>query len=179
MGLILWSRMWLHQALARHWKDAHPELFVGLLRGRRTQWRDAQQRRRVPGALGERWCPLALRRGLFGEGRATFTGYIVAAVMPIEQFRYGSKPSFTRVGPSGHSSISFAPKPDEPCGHGGRNDWRLKLVRQDGRSVGMILDWHEDVLAIIDAIVRLVVCRYWATRFILQCRSSDRAPTWR
>jgi hypothetical protein len=55
----------------------------------------------------------------------------------------------------------------------------LKLVRQDGRSVGMILDWHEDVLAIIDAIVRLVVCRYWATRFILQCRSSDRAPTWR
>jgi salicylate hydroxylase len=101
-----------------------------------------------------------IRRELFGEGHATFTGYMAwRAVMPIERvpLRLREQGFTAWVGPSGQivtyplrqgTLLNFAATVR-------RNDWMIESWSEAGtveECRNDFANWHEDVLAIIDAI---------------------------
>jgi salicylate hydroxylase len=101
-----------------------------------------------------------IRRELFGEGRATFTGYMAwRAVMPIERvpLRLREQVFTAWVGPSGQI-VTYPLRQGQLMNLAGtvrRNDWLVESWSEAGTVEECRNDfpgWHEDVLAIIDAI---------------------------
>jgi salicylate hydroxylase len=101
-----------------------------------------------------------IRGELFGEGRATFTGYMAwRAVMPIERvpLRLREQGFTAWVGPSGQI-VTYPLRQGKLMNLAAtvrRNDWLVESW-SEARTVeecrNDFPDWHEDVLAIIDAI---------------------------
>jgi salicylate hydroxylase len=101
-----------------------------------------------------------IRRELFGEGRAAFTGYMAwRAVTPIERVppRLREQGFTVWVGPSGQI-VTYPLRQGKLLNFAAtvrRNDWLIESWSAAG-TVGEcrndFADWHEDVLAIIDAI---------------------------
>ena len=100
------------------------------------------------------------RRELFGEGRATFTGYMAwRAVMPIERvpLRLREQVFTAWVGPSGQI-VTYPLRQGKLMNLAGtvrRNDWLVESWSEAGTVEECRNDfpgWHEDVLAIINAI---------------------------
>ena len=101
-----------------------------------------------------------IRRELFGEGRATFTGYMAwRAVMPIERvpLRLREQGFTAWVGPSGQF-VTYPLRQGKLMNLAAtvrRNDWLVESWSEAGtveECRNDFADWHEDVLAIIDAI---------------------------
>jgi salicylate hydroxylase len=101
-----------------------------------------------------------IRRELFGEGRATFTGYMAwRAVTPIEWVppRLREQGFTVWVGPSGQI-VTYPLRQGEMLNFAAtvrRNDWQIEswsVAGTVGECRNDFADWHEDVLAIIDAI---------------------------
>jgi salicylate hydroxylase len=101
-----------------------------------------------------------IRREMFGEGRATFTGYMAwRAVMPIERVpeRLREQGFTAWVGPSGQI-VTYPLRQGQLMNFAAtvrRNDWLIESWSEAGtveECRGDFADWHEDVLAIIDAI---------------------------
>jgi salicylate hydroxylase len=101
-----------------------------------------------------------IRRELFGEGRATFTGYMSwRAVMPIERvpLRLREQGFTAWVGPSGQI-VTYPLRQGKLLNFAAtvrRNDWLVESWSEAGsvdECRGDFADWHGDVLAIIDAI---------------------------
>jgi len=101
-----------------------------------------------------------IRRELFGEGRATFTGYMAwRAVMPIERvpLRLREQGFTAWVGPSGQF-VTYPLRQGKLMNLAAtvrRNDWLVESWSEAGtveECRNDFADWHEDVLVIIDAI---------------------------
>ena len=101
-----------------------------------------------------------IRRELVGEGRATFTGYMAwRAVMPIERLplRLREQGFTAWMGPSGQI-VTYPLRQGKLMNFAAtvrRNDWLIESWSEAGtveECRGDFADWHDDVLAIIDAI---------------------------
>jgi salicylate hydroxylase len=101
-----------------------------------------------------------IRRELFGEGRATFTGYMAwRAVMPIERvpLRLREQGFTAWVGPSGQI-VTYPLRQGTLLNLAAtvrRNDWLIESWSEAGtveECRNDFANWHEDALAIIDAI---------------------------
>ena len=101
-----------------------------------------------------------IRRELFGEGRASFTGFMAwRAVMPIERLpsRLREQGFTAWVGPSGQI-VTYPLRQGRLMNLAAtvkRNDWLIEGWSEAG-TVGEcrsdFVGWHKDVLAVIDAI---------------------------
>ncbi len=101
-----------------------------------------------------------IRGELFGEGRATFTGFMAwRAVMPIERvpLRFREQTFTAWVGPSGQI-VTYPLRQGTLMNLAGtvrRNDWLVESWSEAGTVEECRNDfpgWHADVMAIIDAI---------------------------
>jgi len=101
-----------------------------------------------------------IRRELFGEGRATFTGFMAwRAVLPIERVPARLRqPIFTAwMGPSGQI-VTYPLRQGTLLNIAAtvrRDDWQVESWSEAGTVQEFksdFDDWHEDVLAVIDAI---------------------------
>jgi salicylate hydroxylase len=101
-----------------------------------------------------------IRRELFGEGRATFTGYMAwRAVMPLERvpLRLREQGFTAWVGPSGQI-VTYPLRQGKLMNFAAtvrRNDWLIESWSEAGtveECRSDFADWHKDVLAIIDAL---------------------------
>jgi salicylate hydroxylase len=101
-----------------------------------------------------------IRRELFGEGRATFTGFMAwRAVLPIERVPARVRqPAFTAwMGPSGQI-VTYPLRQGTLLNIAAtvrRDDWQVESWSEAGTVQEFksdFVDWHEDVLAVIDAI---------------------------
>ena len=100
-----------------------------------------------------------IRRELFGEGRATFTGFMAwRAVVPIERVpqRLREEVFSIWVGPA-KQIVTYPMRRGRLLNLAGtvrRDDWRIESWSEAGtveECRADFADWHEDVLAVIDA----------------------------
>jgi salicylate hydroxylase len=101
-----------------------------------------------------------IRRELFGEGRATFTGFMAwRAVVPIERLPLRLREAYFTVwaGPFGQV-VTYPLRQGKLMNLAAtvkRDDWLIESWSEAGTVEECrrdLADWHEDVLAIIDAI---------------------------
>jgi len=101
-----------------------------------------------------------IRRQLFGEGRATFTGFMAwRAVVPIERVpvRLRQRVFMAWMGPSGQI-VTYPLRQGKLLNVAAtvrRSDWLSESWSEAGTVEefrGDFADWHEDVLAIIEAV---------------------------
>jgi salicylate hydroxylase len=158
----------LHQALAMALEGRAPgSVRVGARcvgfeqgSGEVTLFLDDGERVRGDVLVGADGVHSRIRRELFGEGRATFTGYMAwRAVMPIERvpLRLREQGFTAWAGPSGQI-VTYPLRQGKLMNLAAtvrRNDWLVESWSEAGtvdECRGDFSDWHEDILAIIDAI---------------------------